>query len=186
MVPSYRVSLSLSLSTCRREGGFIMLQDLARRRIQSFDRNLPLCWSRYASLSHAGKSRPFRYPSGRRFGRKMPRCRTLANYDHFLAWTSSFLVAICLPITKWQISTLFRYQQTAFWLQSASLSHASSLQPFPSANNRDFGRKMPRCSRMAFYDHPSFAANLYGLRNFSTPYHSARALPCAGLRWRVE
>lgn len=143
-------------------------------------------YSQSATLSHTSRLRPFRYPSGRHFGRKMPRCHTLANYDHFLAWTSSFLVAICLPITKWQISTLFRYQQTAFWSQSASLSHVSSSRPFSSANNRDFGRKMPRYNRMAFYDHPSFTADLYGLRNFSTPYHSARAFPCAGLRCRVE
>ena len=43
MVPSYRVSLSLSLSTCSREGGFAILQDLARRRIRTFGRNLPRC-----------------------------------------------------------------------------------------------------------------------------------------------
>ena len=73
-----------------------------------------------------------------------------------------------------------------FWSQSATLSHTGKSRPFPSANNRDFGRKMSRCCRVAFYDHPSFTVNHYGLRNFSTPYHSARALPCAGLRWRVE
>ncbi|EEP43905.1 hypothetical protein COLINT_03313 [Collinsella intestinalis DSM 13280] len=43
MVPSYRVSLSLSLSTRLREGGFVMLQDLARHRIRTFGRNLPRC-----------------------------------------------------------------------------------------------------------------------------------------------
>lgn len=122
MVPSYRVSLSLSLSTRLGEGGFVILQDLARRRIQTFGRNLPLCL-------------------------------TLANHDHFLAWTRSVLVAICLPITKWQISTLFRFQQTAFWSQSATLSHVSSLRPFRYPGGRRFGRNLPRCRTLAVCDH---------------------------------
>lgn len=152
MVPSYRVSLSLSLSTRLREGGFVMPQDLARSRIRTFGRNLPRCrtlanrdhsdtqagsilvakcyavthwqiatiflrgqavfWSRYASLSQSGKSRPFSDTSKRHSGRNLPRCRTLAVRDRFQVQTTEISVVKCHAATGRHFTTIHPSRRT--------------------------------------------------------------------------